>query len=295
MNLAQIRQKTLELLGDAAEGSSTFAPSGDYTKLDAAIQWAQEQAASTLGSIFYFESALPVVAQAPPTGMPTTPGAFGGVAIPSDCIELVRVAVGTTTADLVMPLLFVDGIGGIVVPLIPYNASDTGVWSSPDSTATFLSTSGTWALVDSPNAGGTNATVRLTVTSGTYIGNIYTASAPCWNVENDFSMEFSDTNPTPGETGITVTGENCGYPGGTLNGTEPEFMTWSVSSNCTITDGQNTDVLTISVNEDVLPGDTISVDLLYKIFVPDPENPGGNWTVYIASTWSAPTGSIFVT
>jgi hypothetical protein len=96
MNLAQIRQKTLELLGDAAEGSSTFAPSGDYTNLDAAIQWAQEQAASTLGSTFYFEASLPVVAQAPPAGMPTTPGAFGGVAIPSDLIELVRVAIGAS-------------------------------------------------------------------------------------------------------------------------------------------------------------------------------------------------------
>lgn len=96
MDLAQIRQKTLELLGDAAEGSSTFTPNGDYTKLDAAIQWAQEQAASTLGSTFYFEASLPVVAQAPPAGMPTTPGAFGGVAIPSDLIELVRVAIGAS-------------------------------------------------------------------------------------------------------------------------------------------------------------------------------------------------------
>jgi hypothetical protein len=94
MNLAQIRKKTLELLGDTAEGSSTFAPSGDYTNVDAAIQWSQEQAATLLGSTFYFESDLPVSAGVPPTGMPTTPGAFGSVPIPSDNIEIVRVAIG---------------------------------------------------------------------------------------------------------------------------------------------------------------------------------------------------------
>jgi hypothetical protein len=106
-------------------------------------------------------------------------------------------------------------------------------------------------------------------------------------------MSFSDDNPTPGET-ITITGQNCGYPGGTLNGAVPDFMTWSVSSNCTITDGQNTDVLTVAVNSDALPGDTISVDILYKMYVPDPSNPGGNWTVDIATNWSAPTGTAII-
>ena len=294
MDLAQIRQKTLELLGDAAEGSSTFAPNGDYTNVDAAIQWAQEQAASELGFTFFFESALPVTAHTPPAGMPVTPGAYGGVTIPSDCIELVRVAVGVpTSASLLMPLIFVSGIGGIAVPLIPYTSSDAGVWSSPDASATFLSSSGTWALVDPVSAGGSSATVRLSVTSGTFSGNVFTSSAPGWDSTTDFAMSFSDVNPTPGET-ITITGQNCGYPGGTLNGGVSDFMTWSVSSNCTITDGQNTDVLTVVVNSDALPGDTINVDILYKMYVLDPSNPGGNWTVDIATNWSAPTGTAII-
>ena len=93
MMLSDIQTKTLELLGDAADGSSTYAANGDLTLVNTAIQWAQEQVAEYLGDTFYLEAKLPVVAQPPPAGMPVTPGAFGGVAIPLDNIELVRVAI----------------------------------------------------------------------------------------------------------------------------------------------------------------------------------------------------------
>jgi hypothetical protein len=93
MTLAELRALTLQLLGDTAEGSSRWATGGDYTQVDKALQWAQEQAAIHLGATFYFEDPLPVIAQPVPAGTPVIPGAYGGVAVPDDSIKIIRVAI----------------------------------------------------------------------------------------------------------------------------------------------------------------------------------------------------------
>ncbi len=287
MNLAQIQQKTLELLGDAAEGSSTFVPNGDYTNLNAAIQWAQEQAATELGLTFFFESSLPVVAQAPPVGMPTTPGAYGGVAIPSDCIELVRVAIGVapSSGTLVAPQFLFTGIS-MEAYLSIYTSTDEGTWTSPDDSVIIDSGQGTtrvWVEPQTGYTGGATATLELSVTGGKYSGQNFTQEFSCWDPNVDFEMTSSSFNPNPNEE-FTVSGQNLGFPGGTLNGSQPGLMNWSSSSNCTLVSGQNTDVVTFSVNSDANPGDQITIYLEYIYVVV-------NTYTFSAPNLSIPVGS----
>jgi hypothetical protein len=186
---------------------------------------------------------------------------------------------------LAFPELLFSGMGGMAMCLAPLNHSDTGTWSSPDGSAVVVSGQGTTEAMLEPQVGyssGAPYSVQLDVTGGVYTGQSFSCSGACWNPASDFAMNFSNPSPVPGETGVTVTGQNCGHPGGTMNGTQPTFMTWGISPNCTITSGQNTDVLTFSVNEDANPGDSIVVTLAYQYIVINVYNfnaPDGNIAV----------------
>lgn len=90
MDLTTLRLRVKELLGDAAEGSSTYAPGGSNVDVDAAINKAQDEAASVLG-LTYAEAIVSVTAAIGATGSSfrVPPSAT----LPTDMISLVRVQV----------------------------------------------------------------------------------------------------------------------------------------------------------------------------------------------------------
>ena len=134
MDYAQIIADTQELLGDIAPGSSRFA--ADQIALG--IQWAQEQVCEHLG-ISYFEAIVPVAAQTPPLGMPSVPGAYGGCAIPSDSIKIVRimpsaippaVAYSTTATPTYWDIDIGDSSGNYAVVLAYTDATGVATYSA---------------------------------------------------------------------------------------------------------------------------------------------------------------------
>ena len=86
MDYAAIKLATQVILGEVAEGSSTYADD----QYQDAIQWSQEQISQILG-LTYGETGVAVSGVTGPTG-----DVVGSVVIPNDAIEMIRVMIGAT-------------------------------------------------------------------------------------------------------------------------------------------------------------------------------------------------------